>query len=353
MKRKALIIIFHLYGISLQMISEFLFISKKVIKRYIHKFKQMDVASYLDCSHDTIKISEDPALKELLISIIHSPPSQYGINRTSWKIDLLKDVLASKGYDIGKNSISLIIKKAGYKFLKAKEVLTSNDPNYREKVEAITLILSKLRSNEKFFSIDEFGPFAVKEKGGRRLVRKDEHPTFPQWQESKGCLIITAALELSTNQVTHFYSTKKNSREMIKLMHILIETYSGNKTIYLSWDCASWHSSINLMKAIDEVNKYKYRKKYNTPIVKLAPLPAQAQFLNVIESIFSGMATAIIHNSNYQSVAMAKAAIDRYFMERNENFRTHPQKAGGKIWGKELVAPKFKQGQNCKNPRWR
>jgi hypothetical protein len=140
---------------------------------------------------------------------------------------------------------------------------------------------------------------------------------------------------------------------MIKLMHILIEKYSGNKTIYLSWDCASWHSSINLMKAIDEVNKYKYRKKYNTPIVKLAPLPAQAQFLNVIESIFSGMATAIIHNSNYQSVERAKAAIDRYFMERNENFRTHPQKAGGKIWGKELVTPKFKQGQNCKNPRWR
>lgn len=40
-------------------------------------------------------------------------------------------------------------------------------------------------------------------------------------------------------------------------------------------------------------------------------------FLNVIESVFSGMAKAIIHNSDYKSVS-DKAAIDRYFSDRNE-----------------------------------
>jgi hypothetical protein len=48
--------------------------------------------------------------------------------------------------------------------------------------------------------------------------------------------------------------------------------------------------------------------------VDTAPLPARAQFLNVIESIFSGMARATIHNSNYQSVTEAKAAIDPTLM---------------------------------------
>lgn len=38
------------------------------------------------------------------------------------------------------------------------------------------------------------------------------------------------------------------------------------------------------------------------PRVETAPIPAGAQFLNVIESVFSGMARAIIHNSNYPSV---------------------------------------------------
>ena len=70
-------------------------------------------------------------------------------------------------------------------------------------------------------------------------------------------------------------------------------------------------------------------------------------------AVFSGMAVAIIQNSNYESVAEAKEAIYRYFDERNEYFLKHPQRAGNKIWGKEIVVPVFKEGQNCKNSRWR
>jgi hypothetical protein len=82
------------------------------------------------------------------------------------------------------------------------------------------------------------------------------------------------------------------------------------------------------------------------------PLPAGAQFLNVIESVFSGLAQAIIHNSDYESVEMAKAAIDRCISDSNEHFRRHPTRAGSKIWGKERVVSAFSDGQNCKDPRW-
>ena len=90
----------------------------------------------------------------------------------------------------------------------------------------------------------------------------------------------------------------------------------------------------------------------NTPVVKLAPLPARAQFLNVIESVFSGMSRSIIQNSDYESVAAAKAAIDRYFRERNEHFLRNPKRAGNKIWGKELVKSKFSESNNCRDPRF-
>jgi hypothetical protein len=87
--------------------------------------------------------------------------------------------------------------------------------------------------------------------------------------------------------------------------------------------------------------------------IELAPLPAGAQFLNVIESIFSGMSRAIIHNSDYPSLGAAKAAIDRYFGERNSHFAENPKRAGSKIWGKELVPGEFSDGQNCKDPAYR
>jgi len=89
------------------------------------------------------------------------------------------------------------------------------------------------------------------------------------------------------------------------------------------------------------------------PIVKLAPLPSSAQFLNVIESVFSGMAKAVLHNSNYPTVDHCKTAIDTYIADRNKHYRQYPQRAGNKIWGKEEVEPDFKPSNNCKNRRWR
>jgi hypothetical protein len=74
--------------------------------------------------------------------------------------------------------------------------LTSNDPDYAQKLAHIRSILSQLSSDEAFFSIDEFGPFAVKVTGGRSLMPPGEQRVVPQRQRSKGSLILTAALEL-------------------------------------------------------------------------------------------------------------------------------------------------------------
>jgi hypothetical protein len=300
----------------------------------------------------TVK-ANDKANIEAVFSVLHSPPSEFGINRTSWRMDDLKKCLAERGVFLGQATIRRIIKAAGYTWRRAKVVLTSNDPRYRQKLKRIQAVLSLLREDERFFSIDEFGPFAVKMKGGRKLVAPDEYPSVPQFQKSKGWLILTAALELSTNQVTHFYSQDKNTDEMIRLLDVLLTAYRGCSRIYLSWDAASWHISKKLKQRVYKINTRSYRQKHDTPRVKLMPLPASAQFLNVIESVFSGMARAIIHNSNYGSVDRAKSAIDQYFKERNEYFQKHPKPAGRKIWGNEPSQPQFSEANNCKDRRFR
>ena len=176
-------------------------------------------------------------------------------------------------------------------------------------------------------------------------------PSAPQWQKSKGCLILTAALELSANQVTHFYSTAKNTDEMVRMANALLERYADAGTLYLSWDAASWHLSKKLTAFINEHNATA--EANHRPLLELAPLPASAQFLNVIESVFSGMARAIIHNSDYESVDAVKGAIDRYFLERNLHFETHPKRAGKAIWGLERTACEFSGANNCKDPTYR
>ena len=135
-------------------------------------------------------------------------------------------------------------------------------------------------------------------------MKERELKTVPQWQRSKGSLILTAAPELSTYQVTHLYSKKKDTDEMLKLLEILLGEYSSESCIYLSWDAASWDASKDSSRGPRD-NAPDYRIHHRVPDVTLAPLPTRAQFLNVIESVFSGMARAIIHNSDYPSVKEA------------------------------------------------
>ena len=267
-------------------------------------------------------------------------------------MDDLYAILTRSNVRISRANIRKIIKGAGYRFRKAKKVLTSTDPEYEEKLRKITQILAHLKPDEKFFSIDEFGPFAVNIKGGRSWAKSDEMRSVPQRQTSKGSLIVTAALELSTNQITHFYSEKKDTDEMIRMLELLVNQYRAQYRIYFSWDAASWHGSKKFLQQVSAINEAFYRAKNGTPIVELAPLPSCAQFLNVIESVFSGMARAIIHNSDYASAEAAKTAIDRYFAERNDHFQKHPLRAGKKIWGKERVETEFNEANNCKDPRW-
>jgi len=291
-------------------------------------------------------------MREAVFKFLHSPPPDHGFNRTTWKANDLQSALARSGVALGRHAIRTIIKRAGYRWLKAKKVLTSRDPEYRTKLDHIQTILGGLGKDDGFFSIDEYGPFAVKCRPGLRLAAPGETVTvFPQWQKSKGALIITAALELSTNQVTHFYSKKKDTEEMIKLLEVLLEQHRHLKLMYLSWDAASWHISKRLLERVRTNNVMA--EVTGSTRVEIAPLPAGAQFLNVIESVFSGMARAVIHNSDYQSLSSAKAAIDRHFLERNDVFRKHPERAGKRIWGKERNRAAFHEANNCKDPAYR
>jgi hypothetical protein len=115
--------------------------------------------------------SRHERIRQAVFALLHSPPSSYGLNRTSWKMTDLQGILRGQGRSLSLDLIRTIIRKGGFKWRKARVVSTSRDPNYLAKVETIVKILSELKGDEAFFSIDEFGPFAVKKRGCSRRKR--------------------------------------------------------------------------------------------------------------------------------------------------------------------------------------
>ena len=345
-RRRAIVMLAHWRGVRPSRLCRSLQLSPVTYRRCLQMFAEGGAAALFKRRKNPHRKWDNEEVKSAVFETLHQPPGNFGINRTTWKIADLSRVLKEKGQPAGEDVIRKITRDAGYRWRKARIVLTSSDPEFSTKVDHIREILGNLASDEAFFSIDEYGPFAIKDQPGRSLTAPGEQRLVQQWQRSRGSITMTAAIELASNQVTHFYSEKKNTAEMLRMMSVLTEQYKDKRRIYLSWDAASWHVSKELNRKIEQHNQSAGR-----PAVELAPLPARAQFLNVIESVFSGMARAIIHNSNYRTVDDAKAAIDRYFLERNQHFQANPRRAGKKIWGKERVPVAFSPSHNCKDPR--
>lgn len=331
-------------------------VTEGTVRKWLKRFRSEGAAGLTDRSSRPNRIPRrylqpGEELHDAVFALLHTPPTDHGFNRTSWKLSDLGDVLRTQGKQSTQRNVGAVIKAAGYRWKQARITLTSTDPNYRDKLNTIRSTLSHLAPDEAFFSIDEFGPFAVRMRGGRSLSGPHHVPTVPQWQKSKGSLIVTAALELSKNQVSYFYSERKNTAETIKLVEKIRDGYQGFRRIYLSWDAAPWHRSKALHDHIETLNRSGSGK--GAPEIQVLPLPGGAQFLNVIESVFSGMARAIIHNSDYAAVDDAKVAISRYFEERNTSFLTAPRRAGRTIWGKEPAPSVFLETSNCKDAKYR
>ena len=267
-----------------------------------------------------------------LLEIFHDSPRSFGINRSNWNRPSLAVAYSHQHNEsISSSTVGRLMKKSGYTMKKARKVLSSPDPDYREKVDLVLHTLQNLKTGELFFFVDELGPLRIKKYGGRTFVRKTEAHTVPQNQEHRGAITMSGALNAVTNQVTWVYGPSKDTSAMIELVELLFNQHRSATKLYITWDAASWHRSGLLVEWLDTFNE-ETRRSGVGPVIDLAPLPTSSQFLDVIEAIFSGMKRAVIHHSNYRSEEEMKAAISRHFVERNEYFLANPKRAGKKIW---------------------
>ncbi len=281
---------------------------------------------------ESVRHEEISLRTKRLIEIIHHKPKHYGVNRSSWGLQTLARVYSEQfGEEISSSTISKYLRAAKYTIKKARRVLTSPDPDYRDKVDGLLNTLRSLGPDEMLFFIDELGPLKVKKYGGRTYVKATDVLTYPQKQNEKGSISMAGALSATTNQVTWMFIRAKDSSAMIDLVEILFNQHYIMKKLYITWDCASWHSSNALVSWLEDFNAETERSGVG-PIIEFIPLPTSSQFLDVIESVFSGMKRCIIHNSDYQSETEMKTAISQHFRERNDHFRENPKRVGKKIW---------------------
>jgi len=217
-----------------------------------------------------------------ILEVFHHKPTAFGINRTNWtQAALLKAYEQSYGEIISRSTLARILRRVGYRWRKARRVLTSPDPSYHEKVELLLNTLRCLGENEMFFFLDEWGPIQVRKRGGKAY--RNDHATIPRHQVSRGNVSLIAALSATTNQVTWRFLESKASHAMMDMIEILYNQYHTKTKFYMTWDAVAWHNSGPFLEALDQFNE-ETRAFSVGPIIELVPLPTSSQFLNVMQT---------------------------------------------------------------------
>lgn len=333
-RKKAATILARTRGIPNKITARALHSSARTTRHYFKFYTELGVREIFawNTTRTSPSAAEDRVKTNRILELLHNKPTFYGINRTSWTQPALFDAYSrSFGETIAKTALTRLLRQAGYRWRKARRVLTSPDPCYHEKVELLLTTLHSLTSDEIFFFLDEWGPVQVKKRGGRAYRRQHPATEIPRHQAPKGTVSLVSALCATTNRVTWRFVDTKDSAAMSDLLEVLFNQYHSMRRLYVTWDAVAWHSSASLLDALDHFNAVTLHSSEG-PILELVPLPTSAQFLNVVEGVLSGLTRAVVDNSDYPSAVEMKQAISRHLVERNEHFQNNPKRTGNKIW---------------------
>jgi hypothetical protein len=82
-------------------ICAFLGVAKAFVLKYRNKFKTSGTAAIFAPQTKSNRKIDDSDLRNAVFGLLHEPPTNHGINRTSWTMPLLSRVLKENGRQIG------------------------------------------------------------------------------------------------------------------------------------------------------------------------------------------------------------------------------------------------------------
>jgi transposase len=103
-RNKAVALLARKKGFSVEIVSRFLFVSKETVFKWLQTFKEGGAEELFATRSSGVKKADQKEYKDAVFSILHAPPSSYGINRTSWRIEDITRILRQTELRICKTS---------------------------------------------------------------------------------------------------------------------------------------------------------------------------------------------------------------------------------------------------------
>ena len=119
-RNRSMVVLASRRGLSGGLVRSFLGIAKKTHRKFLRMFEDAGCAALFSRQIRSTRKFSNEAIKQAVFGLLHEPPSNYGINRTTWIMSDLSRVLRETGYPVCPQVIRTITKVAGYRWRKAR-----------------------------------------------------------------------------------------------------------------------------------------------------------------------------------------------------------------------------------------
>lgn len=102
-RNKAMAVIAHHRGVSFRAIARFLHMEMRAVSEYCSTYRLFGYQRLIQGFYDRSRKADDERLQNTLFAILHTPPKDYDINRTTWRQADLKRVLEAHGHKVARH----------------------------------------------------------------------------------------------------------------------------------------------------------------------------------------------------------------------------------------------------------
>ena len=238
--------------------------------------------------------------------LFHQLPSEYGIERSRWRLADLGGVLDwLKGYSVA--GIFQVLKRLKFSRKQALAFIRSPDPDYASKEAAIEAACTEALEHPGqvlVLYLDEFTYYRRPTKAPAYARRGKEQPRTVEVPHSNTQTRSIAVLNGSTGQVTHLQRSIVGKAALVAFYPQVRATYPQAEKIYIVQDNWPNHKLPEVMSAMQEQRL--------TPLF----LPTYASWLNPIEKLWKWLKQTVIHLHPYADNLEALRQRVRAFLDQ-------------------------------------
>jgi len=327
---RAKILLAYAQGDSISGIAHQLGTNRPKIERCVDKALQLGpLAALEDLPGRGKPPSITPEARAWVVSVACQKPKDFGYSYELWTTRLLAKHIRKtcREYNhpclekISRGTVSKILSKSEIRPHKISYYLERRDPEFDKKMAQVLYVYKEVQmiqekgkevsSSLVILSYDEKpGIQAIENTAPDLPPEPGKHPTIGRDHEyiRHGTVSLLAGIDLLNGQVHGIVEERHRSREFVKFLQVLDETYPDSAKIKIILDNHPSHISKETRKYLNSVpNRFEF-----------IYTPKHGSWLNLVESFFAKLAKTMLRGIRVKSKQELKERIQKFLKEINE-----------------------------------